>query len=146
MTSGSKLTTHPCEYCGTMLDENDEVESNIPACGPRMAHYAAQCREYVYAALRSYKAELATTKARLDGTTAAIPSIVAGRVAAERASIVAKLRAKAVESDAFKNAMQGYDRTVHAAQSLAYHNAAEAIEKGHDLLATPKETTDAAAK
>ena len=27
---------HPCEYCGTMLDENDEVESNIAACGPRM--------------------------------------------------------------------------------------------------------------
>jgi len=46
---------HPCEYCGTMLDENGEVESNIAACGPRMHHYASQCREYVHAAKESYK-------------------------------------------------------------------------------------------
>jgi hypothetical protein len=40
-----------------MLDENDEVESNIAACGPRMGHYASQCREYVHAARELYKAD-----------------------------------------------------------------------------------------
>lgn len=46
---------HPCEYCGTMLDENGEVESNIAACGPRMQHYASQCVIYVHAAKESYR-------------------------------------------------------------------------------------------
>ena len=57
---------HPCEYCGTMLAENGEVESNIAACGPRMQHYASQCVIYVHAALQSYKAETVKLRAVVD--------------------------------------------------------------------------------
>lgn len=49
---------HPCDYCGTMLDEDDCVMSDIPAVNGPMLHTASQCREYVYAALGSYKREL----------------------------------------------------------------------------------------
>lgn len=56
---------HPCDYCGTMLDEDDCVESDIPAVNGRTLHSASQCREYVYAALQSYKREVAATRAAL---------------------------------------------------------------------------------
>ena len=41
-----------------MLDEDDCVESDIPAVNGPMLHSATQCREYVHAALRSYKREM----------------------------------------------------------------------------------------
>ena len=56
---------HPCDYCGTMLDEDDCVESDIPAVNGPMLHSASQCREYVYAAKESYKREVATLRAQL---------------------------------------------------------------------------------
>jgi len=37
---------HPCDYCGTMLDEDDCVESDIPAVNGPTLHSATQCREY----------------------------------------------------------------------------------------------------
>lgn len=49
---------HPCEYCGTPLDEDGQEESNIPAAGPRHTHFSAACRDRVHAALQSYKREL----------------------------------------------------------------------------------------
>ena len=49
---------HPCDYCGTMLDEDDCVESDIPAVNGPMLHSATQCREYVYACLVSLRAEV----------------------------------------------------------------------------------------
>lgn len=42
---------HPCPYCGTMLNDDEQQRSDVPACGPRMMHYAEQCREYVKATL-----------------------------------------------------------------------------------------------
>ena len=65
---------HPCEYCGTMLDENDEVESNIAACGPRMQHFTSQCREYVHAAKESYKRDVVV----LRGQVADLRSMLGG--------------------------------------------------------------------
>ena len=50
---------HPCDYCGTMLDEDDCVESDIPAVNGPMLHTASQCREYVYAVMTSYKRDRA---------------------------------------------------------------------------------------
>lgn len=57
---------HPCDYCGTMLDEDDCVESDIPAVNGPMLHTASQCREYVHAALRSYKRELGAARVSLE--------------------------------------------------------------------------------
>ena len=50
---------HPCDYCGTMLDDDDCVMSDIPAVNGPMLHTASQCREYVYAAMTSYKRDRA---------------------------------------------------------------------------------------
>ena len=50
---------HPCDYCGTMLDEDDCVESDIPAVNGPTLHSATQCREYVYACLVAYKRDAA---------------------------------------------------------------------------------------
>jgi hypothetical protein len=43
---------HPCEYCGTMLDENECVESDVPAVNGPTRHSASGCRERVHALLR----------------------------------------------------------------------------------------------
>ena len=50
---------HPCDYCGTMLDEDDCVESDIPAVNGPTLHSVTQCREYVAAALRGYMRDAA---------------------------------------------------------------------------------------
>jgi hypothetical protein len=55
----------PCDYCGTLLNEADEEESNIPACGPRATHYASVCRERVHAALQFTKKDLAAAQREL---------------------------------------------------------------------------------
>lgn len=52
--------SNPCEYCGTLLNDDEQEESNVAACGPRMTHYASTCRERVLAALRYTKTQLAT--------------------------------------------------------------------------------------
>ncbi len=66
---------HPCEYCGTMLDENDEVESNIAVCGPRMSHYASQCVIYVHAAKESYRTEVVKLQAEVMRLRAGIAAV-----------------------------------------------------------------------
>ena len=48
---------HPCEYCGAMLDDDGQEESNIAAAGPMVTHFAATCRERVFSALRYYQRE-----------------------------------------------------------------------------------------
>lgn len=71
---------HPCPYCGTMLDDDDCVDRDVTGTinGP-MLHSASQCREYVFAALGTYKGEVSTLRgllvhvhARLSGTRARI--------------------------------------------------------------------------
>jgi hypothetical protein len=53
------MTGHPCDYCGTPLDEDDREESFAPAQGGgRTTHFAAVCRERVHAALLGTKANL----------------------------------------------------------------------------------------
>ena len=53
-----------CEYCGTTLDE----EGRVVASGS--THYTASCLEYVHAALRATKRELAeVVRAALPITT-----------------------------------------------------------------------------
>lgn len=49
---GRGVSMSDCEYCGTTLDE----DGNNATDGSH--HFVAQCREYVFAALRSYKREL----------------------------------------------------------------------------------------
>lgn len=56
---------HPCDYCGTMLDEDDCVESDILAVNGPTLHSATQCREYVYACLVAYKRDAATFRQAL---------------------------------------------------------------------------------
>ena len=51
------MTEHPCEFCGTPLDEDNTEESGIAAAG-RVTHFAALCRERVHAALRATKRAL----------------------------------------------------------------------------------------
>jgi hypothetical protein len=43
-----------------MLDDDDCVMSDIPAVNGPMLHTASQCREYVYAAMTSYKRDRAS--------------------------------------------------------------------------------------
>jgi hypothetical protein len=56
MLPGAK---HPCEYCGTMLDEDDCVESDVAAVNGPTLHSATQCREYVHAVMTSYRRDAA---------------------------------------------------------------------------------------
>ena len=60
---------HDCEYCGSRLTAD---ECNVTD-GTR--HFTAQCREYVHAALRSYKRENAGLRAELskERTSTSIP-------------------------------------------------------------------------
>ena len=53
-----------CEYCGTELDEDGCVESDIPAVNGPSLHTASQCREYVHATLRTYQREIAELRER----------------------------------------------------------------------------------
>ncbi len=48
---------HPCSYCGTMIDDDDCVESDIPAVNGPTRHSSTHCREYVHAAMRGYMRE-----------------------------------------------------------------------------------------
>jgi hypothetical protein len=56
----------PCDYCGTILDENGKEESTIAAAGPRMTHFIGTCRERVHAALRGEKTAHAKTRDERD--------------------------------------------------------------------------------
>lgn len=48
-----------------MLDEDDCVESGIPAVNGPTFHSATQCREYVYAVMVSYKRDAAKLRQAL---------------------------------------------------------------------------------
>ena len=68
----SAVDRHPCPYCGTMVDEDDCVESDIPAVNGPMLHTASQCREYVYACMTSYMRDVGTLRAALAGAASAL--------------------------------------------------------------------------
>jgi hypothetical protein len=55
----------PCEYCGTMLDDDGQEESNIAAAGPMISHFTSTCRERVFSALRCVQRENAELRAKL---------------------------------------------------------------------------------
>ena len=82
---------HPCDYCGTMLDEDDCVESDIPAVNGPTLHSATQCREYVYACLVAYKRDAATFRQALHDAADALwlasqgAPLASAKVAAELA-------------------------------------------------------------
>ena len=52
--------TKPCEYCGTSLTEYGANATD------GTHHFAAQCREYVHATLRSYRRELSDYRGLVD--------------------------------------------------------------------------------
>lgn len=59
-----KLTKR-CEYCGTMLNDNGEEESNVAAAGPMITHFDSVCRERVHAALRATRRDVASQAAEI---------------------------------------------------------------------------------
>jgi hypothetical protein len=83
---------HPCDYCGTMLDEDDCVESDIPAVNGPTLHSSTQCREYVYAVMVSYKRDAAKFRQALADAAEALhmagqgAPLAAARLAAELAT------------------------------------------------------------
>lgn len=60
-----------CEYCGTTLTEDGANATD------GSHHYVAQCREYVHAALRSYKREAGALRAELAALRAACRDVCA---------------------------------------------------------------------
>lgn len=55
----------PCDYCGTLLNEDGEERSDIAACGPRHAHSAYSCRQIVGVRLEYARERLARAEAAL---------------------------------------------------------------------------------
>lgn len=139
MSAGEKV--HPCEYCGTMLDEDETEESNIAAAGPRIGHFAATCRERVFAASRAKSREIATltvslaeARERLAERDQELSEIRESRAAGAEAILLmrerlAKVRAETIsecvtyiEDDAISNRMAfkdiTHDRIALAARML----------------------------
>ena len=82
---------HPCDYCGTMVDDDDCVESDIPAVNGPTLHSVTQCREYVAAALRGYMRDAARFRQALADAAEALwlagqgAPLASARLAAELA-------------------------------------------------------------
>lgn len=65
----------PCDYCGTLLNEDGEERSDIPAAGPRHWHSADGCRQRVSARLEYARERSAKLWERLASAEAALRAI-----------------------------------------------------------------------
>jgi hypothetical protein len=93
-----------CEYCGSMLTDDGANATD------GTHHFAAQCREYVHAALRSYKRDLAAERAKskaleareLDADESAVSALYAKSLAV---MALEDERAKAAEERRLSDAL-----------------------------------------
>jgi hypothetical protein len=61
-----------------MIDEEGCFESDVPAVNGPSLHTASQCREYVHAALRTYKREVGVLRSVLAGAASSLQDAANG--------------------------------------------------------------------
>jgi chromosome segregation ATPase len=135
----------PCDYCGTGLTEDGDIET---ATGSR--HYVAQCREYVHAAMRGYRADKLNAYNRIAALEAELRDARAQLQGQGERTVWAVAEAASTTS---RHERSIWERRVKEARALADAAEAEAKElrddwrrglrRAHDLTLETQTMEDA---